>query len=182
VESWCVEEEPPPASCPPVHPTLGSETYERSELVAAGWASAACRNSHDSPLAGAFRCVIKQTMPTPTDDDFARARHRMATIDRNWDEISTSAQNKLRDVADFHYVALFPQDICRFAAVLFLHTDQALTEAKSNGIEALASACIQDAIKEFRAGQCQRCEVSIELDSYENVDRNFEGSYFNRLR
>jgi hypothetical protein len=88
----------------------------------------------------------------------------------------------LSEIADLHYVAVFPRDVCRFAVILFFPTDQALMAAKADRLETVASEVIESAVNKFRAVKCSELEILVELDSYENVKRNFGGSYFNRLR
>ncbi len=121
-------------------------------------------------------------MTIPTDEDFARAKRRMAAVDANWDEMAAVALQELRKVTDLHHFALFPRNICSFAGVLFFNTEQSLAEAKAGGLDVIARSCIQSAVDKFRAGECAEYDIHVEMDSYENVKRNYGGSYFNRLR
>lgn len=121
-------------------------------------------------------------MSIPTDDDFTRATRLMAARDANWDEIHATAHGKLLQVADIHHFALFPKGKCDFAAIVFFSTDRALAEAKARGFDAIARQLVEKSAAQFRAGECSKYDILIELDSYENVKRNFGGSYFNRLR
>ena len=121
-------------------------------------------------------------MTIPTDEEFARAQRRMATVNANWDEMANVSLQKLRKVADLHHFALFPRDLCSFAGVLFFQTEQSLAEAVADGFDAVARSCIQSAVDEFRSGQCAEYDIHVEMDSYENVKRNYGGSSFNRLR
>lgn len=106
----------------------------------------------------------------------------MAAVNASWEKMAEVALQKLCKVADLHYFALFPRDQCSFAGVIFFHTEQSLAEAVTNGFDAVARSCIQSAVNEFRSGQCAEYDIHVELDSYENVKRNYGGSYFNRLR
>lgn len=121
-------------------------------------------------------------MTIPTDDDFARANSLMAERDANWDQMQTLAMLNLAKVAKLHHFALFPRELCSFAAVIFFDTDQDLAVAKINGFAKVAENCIRSAVAKFRAGQCADIAIAIELDSYDNVRRNFGGNYVNRLR
>lgn len=121
-------------------------------------------------------------MSIPTEDDFARATRLMAARDANWGEIHATALSKLLKVADIHHFALFPRGKCDFAAIVFFATDRALAEAKAQGFDEVVRQTVEHSAEQSRADECVTYDILVELDSYENVKRNFGGSYFNRLR
>jgi len=106
----------------------------------------------------------------------------MAERDKNWREISASAEERLRQVADIHYFAIFPRGICCFHAIVFFPSIDALKRAEADRFDELARELITEAVREFRGSQCSEYDISVELDSYENVKRHYGGNYFNRLR
>lgn len=135
-----------------------------------------------TPFAATSSAAIVSWMTIPTDEDFARARNRMAAVDADWDQMTAEALQRLRQIADLHYFALFPRDLCSFAGVLFFQTERSLAEAVAGGFDEVARSCIQAAVSQFRSGHCAEYDIHVEMDSYENVKRNYGGSYFNRLR
>lgn len=97
----------------------------------------------------------------------------MAERDKNWREISASAEERLRQVTDIHYFAIFPRDICCFHAIVFFPSIDALKRAEADRFDELARELITETVHEFRGSQCPEYEISVELDSYENVKRHY---------
>jgi len=116
----------------------------------------------------------------PTQDDFVRAKKTMAYRDRNWDEISREARAALGKIFDLHELSIFPND-CEFEAILFFKTNGDMQRAASCDAAMKARSVLSDVIRPFRP-ECAEIEITIELDSHENVTANFNGSYFARLR
>lgn len=124
----------------------------------------------------------RRATSVPTDEELSFARRKRAQIDQDWDAIAALAEHRLREVADLHNFAIFPRELCCYAAIVFFNSDEALSQARHSGFDKQARELIAAAVGEFRRDQCTVLRIDVELDSYENVKRNFGGSYFNRLR
>lgn len=123
----------------------------------------------------------KDLSSIPTSAEFGAARQRMAERDRNWDEIAQLAKARLSEICDLREFAIFPNDVCRFSAILFLPEEGDAIEARKNGLDTRAREVLDQVIRRFRANECAAIEIHVEVDSDENVGRNY-GGYFNRLR
>lgn len=121
-------------------------------------------------------------MSIPSEEDFALARAKMAQRDKHWNEISLSARTELQQFVSLHHFAIFPRERCQYHAIAFLLANADVADATARGFEQVARKIITEIVVSFRGEECPECQVSIEFDSWENVTRNFGGSYFDRLR
>jgi hypothetical protein len=116
----------------------------------------------------------------PTATEFEQASKLMERRHRNWSEIEAASRTELDKHFELHEFAIFPND-CEFAAILFFETNALAQRAINDGAEDLARDILLNVIKPFRA-DCANIEVLLEFDSHENVDANYQGNYFLRLR
>lgn len=65
---------------------------------------------------------------------------------------------------------------------IFFRKHDDIVEAERNGLDREMMECIYGLLTKFGRGEREELDVEFEFDSRENVDRNFEGSYFLRLR
>lgn len=139
-----------------------------------------CPPLADMP-APSYEWAMTRGTNIPTDADFELARQAMANRDRDWDEIARIAKGRLAEICNLREFAIFPNDACRFSAMIFLPTEQEAEAARSNELELKARELLDQVIRPFRSEACDVMAIHVEIDSDENVRRRY-GSYFNRLR
>ena len=118
----------------------------------------------------------------PTDEDFKRAEAADADRNRGLSDVSSRILRRFGG-NDVHQVFMFYSPrIDSFGAFVFYRTNKQVAEAEESG---LSSQIRQAVIEELgRAGRGDRdtLKVEFEFDSHENVEANYEGDYYLRLR
>lgn len=118
----------------------------------------------------------------PSDEEFARAKRLMAKESRNLDRVSENVKKRFKMQCPLHNIYILSQRDVDFRTYVFFKEDKDIEACRRSGV-------VQDLIDSVyeeleRAGRGKRGEITVdfEFDSDENVDRNFEGDYFLRLR
>ncbi|MBY0568833.1 MAG: hypothetical protein K2P70_16065 [Hyphomonadaceae bacterium] len=70
----------------------------------------------------------------------------------------------------------------QFGAGIFFRTDADIGESEADGTSQAMRDFIYEKLEEFGRGKRHELDVQFDFDSFENVQKNFEGSYFLRLR
>lgn len=96
-------------------------------------------------------------------------------------EIATLFKDKFGPVSPLHWIAISGSDN-GIGVVIFFRTDSDITKCETNGTCEQMRTFIYDKLEEFGRGRRSEIDVSVEFDSFENVEKNFEGSYFLRMR
>lgn len=124
------------------------------------------------------------TNSIPSEEDFARAHAAMRERDQGLSDVRSIILGRFqKDGLHEAFIHYSPANKRFFAQLFFLRDDQ-IQEADKSG---LVSQIKQTAIEEMeRAGRGDRdvikIEFEFEFDSHENVEANFDGDYFLRLR
>lgn len=118
----------------------------------------------------------------PTDEDFKRAEAADAERNRGLSDVSSHI---LRCFGgnDVHQVFMFYSPrIEAFGAFVFFRTNKQIEAAKKSGLcEQIKQAVIEE-LERVGRGTRDTMKVDFEFDSHENVEANFEGDYYLRLR
>ena len=118
----------------------------------------------------------------PSEEDFARAKALMAERNAGFDEVSENIKERFgRD--KIHRVFMFysPETDTFYARIFFLKDDQ-IEEAKKSGLAAQIEDAVYKALEDVGRGDRDTIEVVFEFDSHENVEKNYDGDYYDRLR
>ena len=118
----------------------------------------------------------------PSDADFERAKKLARERSRNLDSVCERVKERFKAHAPLYKVHILPQRDVDFRAYIFYRENGEIEMCEKNGV----SQQIRDSIyaELERAGRGCRGEITVafEFDSDENVEANFEGDYFLRLR
>jgi hypothetical protein len=105
-------------------------------------------------------------------------------------------KQRMRNLGELHseFVSIFSKDSLfdfmepscsksgRFYFIIFFKTDGDIPKAKDSGLQLEMENCLYDLLEKYDRGNRNEITVSFEYDSLENVQKNYEGSYFLRLR
>jgi len=69
-----------------------------------------------------------------------------------------------------------------FVAHLFYRRNSQINEAEASGLTAQIKHNIVEELVRVGRGNCETIKVNFEFDSHENVEANYEGDYYLRLR
>ena len=118
----------------------------------------------------------------PSDDDFAKAKRLAKERSRNLDAVNKSVMLHFKDKCPLHYFILIPQRNNEFWAGVFYISDDDISICEKNGVSDQIQRFVYAELEQQGRGKREEIEIAFEFDSDENVNRNFEGDYFLRLR
>jgi hypothetical protein len=103
-------------------------------------------------------------------------------IDRAKAALIEWARERAIPLHTVEYVAAFEPWSDRLSVWVFYETDAQTKEYETNGVSKQIEARHLGLLQQLRFPFKQFPKVDFTFDSHENVERNFEGSYFYRLR
>jgi hypothetical protein len=112
----------------------------------------------------------------------ARAHKRMKERMDHLSDIGAQFLRRFQAATPLDHFEILPQIDVNFRAYIFLRKDSDITAGEANGTNNEMRDFVYDKLEEFGRGKRDEITVSFEFDSFENVQRNFEGSYFLRMR
>jgi len=118
----------------------------------------------------------------PSDADFNRAFAAMKSRSRGLSEVRDSVLNQFKSVGVLYEFFILDSSENSFRACVFYPLDKNIREAQLSGIEAVIKNVVYSELYRVGRGDPNNIVVEFELDSHENVERRFQGDYYNRLR
>lgn len=117
----------------------------------------------------------------PSEEDFARASAAMKKRSRGLSDVRERMLNHFKSSGMLHEFFILDCSDRAFRAYVFYPKDKDITVAHKSGLEAEIKDAVYDALEKVGRGDRNTLEVVFEIDSHENVEREFEGNYYNRL-
>jgi hypothetical protein len=118
----------------------------------------------------------------PSKDDIARARRLDAERSRGLETICESVRSRFRDATAFREVFVLPQGDGAYRAYVFYSRESDVGACQTSGASDSIVAFVRARLDRLRGTSPGELDVTFEFDSEENVDANFGGDYFKRLR
>ena len=118
----------------------------------------------------------------PSEEDFARARAAMRENDRGLSEVRSRILISFQE-AGLHEVFVFyspANDL--FVAHIFYRRNDQIKEADESGLTSRIKQAVVEELERVGRGNPDTIKIEFEFDSHENVEANFEGDYYLRLR
>ena len=122
------------------------------------------------------------TKNIPSDEDFARASAKMKERSRGLSDVRERILDRFQPGGELHEFFIWYCSDRSFRAYVFYPHETDIKQAETSGLEARIKEAVFDELENVGRGNRQSVEVEFELDSHENVERGFEGNYYNRLR
>lgn len=119
---------------------------------------------------------------TPSEEDFARAKRKMAERDRHLVDVSRNVMARFLTICPLYKVFTIWQRDVDFRAYVFFKKDADVVVAKRDGTTIAIEDAVYEELERFGRGKRGEIVVAFEYDSDENVDRIFNGDYLSRLR
>ncbi len=117
---------------------------------------------------------------------WARAKKAVADDNRHLEEITLQFKAKFYSSPRLDQFFLGGvtnhQGRLQFGASIFFRTEADIAENEADGTSQAMREFIYEKLEEFGRGKRQELDVQFDFDSFENVQKNFEGSYFLRMR
>ena len=118
----------------------------------------------------------------PSDEEFARASAAMRKRSRGLSLVREQVVSQFRENGEIHEFFIMDCSEFSFRASVFYRWNRQIQEAKESGLEPRIIAATYDELEKAGRGDLRTIEVEFDFDSQENVEANFEGDYFLRLR
>lgn len=117
----------------------------------------------------------------PSAEDFARAKAAVKKNDQGLDEVRSQVLNEFGSRGMRELFVLFSPAANLFGVYVFFDLNTQIEEAKRSGLSEEIEAAVLEALERVGRGQRSSLNVNFEFDSHENVERNFDGNYYDRL-
>ena len=112
----------------------------------------------------------------------ARANNKDEARMRHLGDIGGQFVARFREVSPLDHFELLPQIDVNFRAYIFFKKNRNIAECEANGTSQDMRDFVYDKLEEFGRGKRNETKIVFEFDSFENVQENFEGNYFLRMR
>ena len=99
---------------------------------------------------------------------------------RGLDGVAQRFQERFGSSSSLHHFEIIPQIDVDFRAYIFLVSNADLATCEADGTASRMKEFVREAVSLIHPSAAK--SVAFEMDSFENVRRNFEGNYFLRLR
>jgi hypothetical protein len=121
-------------------------------------------------------------VPADFDLRWAHATKKMKERMRHLSDIIALFKSRFGTSAPLQHVEILPGRDNQFGVVVFFKTDADIAECEANGTSQAMRDFVYEQLEAFGKGKREELDVQFEFDSHENVQKNFEGSYFLRMR
>lgn len=118
----------------------------------------------------------------PTEEDFARARAKMRERERGLSEVRSRIVERFQREGLHEAFVFYSQSNDLFVAYLFYQRNEQIEAAEKSGLSAKIRQAVLEDLEQVGRGKQDAIKVNFEFDSHENVEANFEGDYYLRLR
>jgi len=118
----------------------------------------------------------------PSDEEFARAKAAMRKQDHGLSQVRDRILKRFRERGVHEFFVLFSRPTSTFGAYVFYRCDEEIAKADDAGLAAEIRDAVFEELTAVGRGERDTLDVRFEFDSHENIERHFEGDYYNRLR
>lgn len=118
----------------------------------------------------------------PSEKDFARASAAMKHSARGLSQVRENILKQFGGAGEIQEFFVINCSDGSFRVLVFYRWDKQIMQAQKSGLEARFVAAVYDELEKAGRGDREVIKVDFEFDSQENVEANFKGDYFLRLR
>ena len=118
----------------------------------------------------------------PTPEDFARARAAMKESDRGLSEVRERISQRFQGSELHETFVLYSPVNALFVVYVFYQRNEQIEAAKKSGLSSKIQQAVIEELENVGRGKRDTLKVDFQFDSHENVEANFEGDYYLRLR
>lgn len=118
----------------------------------------------------------------PSEEDFQRAELADRERQRGLSQIRDCILNRFSKYGVHEVFVFFSPQKNTFGAYIFFQWNRQVEEAEESGLTSTIKEAIFDELDHAGRGIRNTIKVDFEFDSHENVEQNFDGDYYNRLR
>jgi len=118
----------------------------------------------------------------PSEEDFRRAEAADEHRHRGLSQVREQVLNRFSGSGVHEAFMFYSPNTDTFGAFVFYRWDRQIKEAERSGLTSQIKDAVFEELQNVGRGDPNTIQVEFEFDSHENVERNYEGDYYNRLR
>ena len=120
----------------------------------------------------------------PSDEEFAKADEYMEKLDSNIEKVNENSLQYFNEICPIHShnFYLIAEEQMKFRAYVFYKKDKDIQVNKDNGVSNKVEKFVYKELERLGRGEKGEVFVVFEFDSDENVNTNYEGDYYLRMR
>ena len=118
----------------------------------------------------------------PSKEDFLRAKAAMKKDDHGLSEVRERILAQFKSKGVHEFMVLYSRNTDSFGAYIFYEMDSQIEENVKTGLVEELKEAVYEGLVSVGRGIRGNIKVNFVFDSHENVVRNYEGDYYNRLR
>lgn len=118
----------------------------------------------------------------PSKEDFLRAKAAIRKDDYGLSEVREKVLAQFKGKGVHEFMVLYSRKTDSLGAYVFYDVDSQIGEAVETGLAKKIEEAVYEGLENVGRGTREDIKVNFEFDSHENVVRNYEGDYYNRLR
>ncbi|WP_141738941.1 MULTISPECIES: hypothetical protein [Stenotrophomonas] len=124
--------------------------------------------------------MSKNSVPSP--EDFARAKAAMKKADQGLADVRRQIVTRFGSRGVHQVFVLYSRATNSFGVFVFFQSNTQAASAQETGLASEIEGAALQALEEVGRGPKSSLDVRFEYDSHENVQIDFAGNYYNRLR
>lgn len=117
----------------------------------------------------------------PSVEEFARASRLMKKRSHGLDEVREAVLARFSGITPLHSFHILSQGDMVVRAYIFFEWEKNIEECQCKGVSKEIMDYISSELKRVGGGAKADVKVEFEIDSYENVKKNFNGDFYLRL-
>ena len=118
----------------------------------------------------------------PSDEDFARASAVLKKRSRGLSQVRDKILECFQNSGELHEFFILDSSEKSFRAYVFYRWERQIKKAEESGLAIKIKNAIFNELQNFGRGSRETIQLEIEFDSHENVEKNYDGDYYCRLR
>lgn len=118
----------------------------------------------------------------PTEEEFARAKAAIRENDRGLSDLREIIKKRFEKDSLYEIFTFYSPKTDAFYPHVFLRWHHQIAEAEQSGLTDRIKDAVYEELERVGRGSRDSIKVNFEFDSHENVERNYEGDYFLRLK
>lgn len=118
----------------------------------------------------------------PSQEDFARAKAAMNKDDQGLADVRRQIMTQFGSRGVHQVLILYSRTTKSFGVFVFLQSNTQVASAHESGLVSEIEDAALQALEDVGRGSKSSLDVRFELDSDENVQMDFAGNYYHRLR
>jgi hypothetical protein len=118
----------------------------------------------------------------PSKENLLRAKAAMRKDDHGLSEVREEILRQFNNSGVHELIVLYSRKTETFGAYVFYEVDGQIGEAVKTGLAREIEQAVFKELEKVGRGSRDIINVNFEFDSHENVVRNYDGDYYDRLR